>query len=187
MARGKYAARSANRRSVEAQESLAQLQDRFAEFRKQSARREAHLRDELERTKNRLVHEVDALAMTAVRRAEMRVEEVRAEEREAARQRVIAGMTTMRDGAAAKLDELEVLANAADAFGVPLSDVLLKPEGATDSRDARRRMRTSEVRKGFSLAQQVRSMSPKHLTNASEVHRAMNEIKAHDRGECAHG
>jgi hypothetical protein len=178
MARGKAAAQSANRRAEAAQTELAQLKAQFTEFRKTAEKREADLLDELQRTKNRLVREVDALARDAVRRAEMQVEQVRLEEREAARERVITGWEAMKRAKAEQGDGPISMMRIAEAFGVSVTD--FDPVFRRASRSGRR-ARHSHIRKGMSLVDQVRNLPPTQETGLDVAKQAASEIDRLDR------
>lgn len=137
MARGKAAAQSANRRLAEAQERITELEKLLREERAGRVVEVREAREERDRAQNRLISEVDKLAGEAVRRAEMRVEEVRAEEREAARRRVIAGWRIISEYSRSLTGR--AVAEMADAFGVQMSELVpgMKEPGLL-SRDVRR-------------------------------------------------
>jgi hypothetical protein len=161
MARGKEAAQAANRRAETAQQELHELRQQFATFREEAKQREDELLAELQKTKNRLVSEVDALAGDAVRSAEMRVEQVRAEEREAARQRVIAGFALMHEITMQVNPDLprfreDEIADIADILGVNAQEFreACYPELASSYPRSVRRRTNARIRRGVSLQEQ---------------------------------
>lgn len=166
MARGKEAAQAANRRAETAQQELHDLRQQFAEREAAYQREAIELRTEIQKLNNRLVSEVGTLAGTAVHQAEMRVEQVRIEEREAARQRVIAGFALMHEITMQVNPDLprfreDETADIADMLGVNAQEFreACYPELASAYPRSIRRRTNARIRRGVSLQEQRQQRS----------------------------
>lgn len=136
MARGKYAARAANREAAEAQQSAAHLSNLLATERIEHTRKIAELNGRIAQLQGRLDREVAALAEAEVRKVgdEYRAQ-LAAERAERHERSLEVGRLLFAQGV--KLSDLHAWARLAELLGLSIGE-LTEGAGADTNRHSRR-------------------------------------------------